>query len=1575
MITRSNANFEGNGPLDKSGTAKPRVVPPKFRNERELIDNQARFRDYLSKLKLDLGENPIDVFLNELKQADVKPAFDNKLESLFILFIIMDEFDILIKKQPPDFDVNVKNVIQLMRRENTRQMFARITQRLRVIKKLNDDFKFAIPKGTFVLQKLGQSLKGIVLRDCYLTQEAFGQIRDRKTGEMVKPNLFKSQFVEVQFKKEVLDRLRSEKEGRKSDNGKQTFPWPDKKELSQFTCRLLFREAARQGRERAVYMHNQNEAHFMKKNAIFRRLISIDANIKLKILPLKAIRMVKMAEYFYVHHLQKFLSLENLEERIKAENDMIRKFARDYAKIYYPSLPEAPVEQPYQLYHFHDNSHLIFKKNNDKIEREIDLDETKRQMATMIQPDLLANQSSDELFYKNKVDLLYSPFEKLDHPHVIEQKEVDEYLKALRIIKRVPNSENPGMQKFIQQIVNNSQFLLRFKKILIPNYIRLNEKMVDDTEYEEMLFAVEAKLLDEGITSKSNSFLNEIGINYVSFEIRNSLKVTWDSLRDIKFKLSDKLTGVLLFEGSLNLQHLIDNVYLENPLFYEIQITHKGNTYPAIIYCTVAFLPKNLETAHITLNKELIDLNFNKFIDILKKSETYNDYRQLFFSKAYIDGKINKFNFDLFFNLNNHLNMSNVILHQQENLFANSFIGESLMSLTGIFKRVFFSKLGLSDLCHGLAIQLTTNEKLGTYPSLDLLSRVCDLLNVKERLMIHKMLYDFGNSKFFGPIPKIEQWQYQNSAIETVSRAIDDGVAIMGFLQPDERYLIYQICFELYLKFENNTVDSKSYKVHFSKHFVPIVARIVQLNSYELKDEDVHQIALSQIATKIHFHQYSYFNQLSNQSNLLIYFKILFKSLFTEQFKIYMNYMQSIDSLVSIWLMESLSSSMDTINYNIYQDFKAAYELVFLIQSPQIKLLDKLKSMEITFASLVDILFILNALASNVDQFEKFVKPEKFIEWVKRVIVKETYELKKNLARVLELIEFLNNASFYDSTFEFFKEVSSQHHENKSLSFMTLSMNLKKMNITTNLITEIIKNEIVNNKAFRSKAYSLYQIKLNSKTDTTQLPDIEGSEMTVQRENADLIEEDVFFDIAEDFETNHYKDLNTHNQKSLVKYNSCLIFLNNLDINLSDALVSTKDFSANFNSIFEYDHSELQNFIKQYLRIADPIRPEFISNLNVLFDNKSISLVRLIIIMICGAFDDRRTTADMLRELAEALTSIYFVNHRSTHFNWAVTFIVDQIHSLVPHFYFPDFTHNLVNISDRNLMVYVKYAKINLTTDIVDVWDLCAKHFMSYYHLNGKYGIAFNYEFCKELTVVFNDLIAKGQMPIDFHKFEIFLEMSQRGKSTYHQIAFRIAFVPETSIVCKDSKPLIFDEIVTEENLISADVLTNFYYDSPLCYLNPFSSPRNFMTFMAVPFIFEFKALDVFLKVNLSFVGQQIDRVCSNIIPWTYPNENFAALQKFTTPTLSLKLSYAMFFLKIAELYKLIAIKIIESLQGNDVFSFIKLNAERYQIITAKNKAVDTQSHLSELKEFEKALKEKTPLSLTVKYSYVKESS
>ena len=98
----------------------------------------------------------------------------------------------------------------------------------------------------------------------------------------------------------------------------------------------------------------------------------------------------------------------------------------------------------------------------------------------------------------------------------------------------------------------------------------------------------------------------------------NSFKVDVNGLSNIRIVVAYQDTNDVLFDEPIfdqvvDLSKQIDNLFLENQLFYNFEFELKGAKVRAALLMNLVFIPRNLEAAHLVLNSDLIQANFERF--------------------------------------------------------------------------------------------------------------------------------------------------------------------------------------------------------------------------------------------------------------------------------------------------------------------------------------------------------------------------------------------------------------------------------------------------------------------------------------------------------------------------------------------------------------------------------------------------------------------------------------------------------------------------------------------------------------------------------------------------------------------------------------------------------------------------------------------------------------------------------------------------------------------------------------------------------------------------------------------------
>lgn len=1533
-------------------------------NDKELFGNEERrFGEDFEKFSVFRVDSPIDVFVTTFKYEKLELKFDSKKDATERSFMIMMELEEMLKDEA-DTPIYLQNLISIVKGNDLKIFSAKLNFKQRQVAKVEEENSFSLPKDYLQLQKIGRLLKRTEIRDCYMTQQAIGQIKNKDKKKLFKPNLFRDQYVVIESKNKVNAAIEKEKELKaKGMNMKKVLAWPEKKELNKYNIRLRFEEM-KSDRQRAIYISSIPFAMNLKNHAVVQRVLHIDPNKKLKINVLKTIWKVKHAEYFYNNYLKPFFRDPNSCKELVAYNETLKNRIKNYLKVNYPNLYDSQYD-PNNRYNFHDNSHLLFKKPAQEATA-AELEISKTQFATTLYKAEYSYPSQAEVLKSKKRIHLKSPFEELDYNFNFNPTVFGDFLHTFESEPRSVNIQDSTKEAFIRYIIKNSKLILSLNKLVIKNVFTHRACPLEESEIDNLLFTVQTSVEKGNAHAESTTIIDEVDTNYISFDMDNSLKVDVNGLDNIRFKLVNAISDKVLVDTILQLHTKIDTVYLENTFFQEIEFDYKGQKIQGVIQFILVFVPRNLEIAHFTLNKLLIETNFERFMEILKNSNTYKPYRQNFFSEKYLKVKSTNPTNDYFYYLNNNLKKRFSFVTKQENLFCKSNIASDLETYRAFFK-VLLNKDNLAaDILQDTVVKLEKGEKLGVNLFYDMDMHVLSLLSPQSRLMLHWMIYDHFHKSFVSShVSSATQGYHHLMIIELTKHLKELFESEYNYLQSEQKYLVYKLTFDVYLMFDNNSFNGKSYQIHFSKHHIPIIIKYVQLNSNSLKDDDVRFLVVNQIISSQYMRNYTSTNHLMYVDGMIVYFKILFKNLYTDFYRIFTNKMLNFDALLARVFMNSYADYFDSINYNTYNDLKFTLQSVFMVQNSYHKLFERLGKIKMSFGSLFDILFALQALVSSSDLFSE-LPAHKFTATIEQAFRRESYNLKDSLKKVLKLLDYLYDQNFIEKDFNFFEDIIQNKHDNKIASYKNLMLNIKTLGITSEIVKDIIDKEIVKNDVFALRALAIYR---KEKYNTSKSMKDSQDEPDEPESARDLIDEDIYFEIAEDFEDDIREDIDGLQKKQLFKYTGCLIYLHNLDYNLIEDNMGSVKLQADFNNILELNVDEMSEFSIKYLKAPEMVQMEMFNDLSNLTGDKKVSLMRLLIIIICSYSENHAEILENLTYLATKLTEIIYGGSVRGLFNEAIMYIIDEVYNLTPMTYFADFMHNLIENHTSDFYCHIKTARLTLESDIIDISQICIKHFASNTFLSKKPNLIFNDTFCKDIEIIISNLIQEGQIKPDFSKFTLFLEVSAQKKPKYYSIPFKISFVPETKIFCKRRDPLYFENEISDQNLMDSRALEQFYRNSPFCFFNTYTSLKLPINFLDLQLVLKFRTRkEVFLTVTLTFTERDNIRTCSNLMPWYFKNPDADRLVKFAKQYLNIELYYTYFFMSLGELYKYVSVIITEQLEADDIFRFVKLNNEKHSFTNVKNKDVMADAQLFDLAAFEEAVKNKEPYIINVNY-------
>ena len=1155
--------------------------------------------------------------------------------------------------------------------------------------------------------------------------------------------------------------------------------------------------------------------------------------------------------------------------------------------------------------------------------------------------------------------LFQSPFERrASKQRAFTAVEFANWMDAQREPRRQNNITLPEKEKFIKYIVKNSKMLLKFNKIVIRNiFNEIDSELKDNAE--QLLLQVETYVENGNVKSKSLTFVSEVDPAFLVFDMQNSLKVDLNSLGHLRFKLTDAAEDKVLCDQRLNLQDNVDNLYLENLFFEGFELDYKGQKLKGALGFALVFLPRNLEIAHMTLNRALLDANFERFGEIMDQCEDYAEYRKSFFPWEYLQAKAEKMNYDYFFDFNNNLGKSNVIILRQENVLTHSYLPGSFEQLKGQLRRLVEEEITPGEGLLEITEASERKARLGECLLFDMFLKSVNLVSCGERMLINGFLFHYQNEAFFEPAFDANTSGFQQPMIGHLNKALRKYLGRhFAFLQSDEKFLSYKLTMQIYLAFENNTLEGKAYPIAFSKSFIPLIIKTIQLNSPDLDDEQLYLLCANRCLNMLPLARYSKEGQRVYIDDQVIYFKLLMKTFYADSYILLLRYGVSFDAVLHKHFGNGFAYLLDTLYLNMFCDFKELLRVMFIMRG-DIANIERFEETGFTLSSILDILFLIQVLCSDMDYLKNALSPENLADQIERLVVKQSYNLKESFVKIVELLDYLCEEDFRLNDFMYMKSLIHKQREVKLNAYRNFSLNLKLLRLPRSSVEAMIDKELYKDEIFSTRAQALFFSKEAQE---------EGVDDTLVHKE-DYIKEDIYFEIAEDFEPEY--DLEQLQRKQLSSAEDAMIFLNNLDRELTKKLQTGTIKRDTLQTIKELNIEPLFAILTDYFKIGETVKYELYHDMRKMFDTEKISIFRLAVAVACSFSESQGEITKALIHLGRRVTELFFPEEKSEIADEVAKLIVSDVYLFSGVSSLSFFVQNAVECSLGRGYVHVKSAQMNLFNEIIDISEICAKHLFTNTFVTGKSQILFKEDFCRDVELVFEDLIETQQFTSqDTNRFDVLLEIIHGEEIDQFVIPFKVNLQQEKPhVFCKLNTPISIRKQLGRHSLLPAYILKHQILQCPLFAYRSLTCLRVPLDFQKTNFQFRFqRKKETFLTATVKFEPGVNDRSCSNLMPWQYTADKLGSLLKFTQNELSLTISSYFFFLSVDSFYEMLSINVTELLHAEDVFKFVKLNSKKRSYSTLKGKNIEPNGQFFELRDYESAIRDKKPLTVLINF-------
>jgi hypothetical protein len=1494
--------------------------------------------------------------------------------------------------------------MSLIQNKDTKRFLTLMGVKKRKMQTAERDNLFEPPNSIVYLEKLGQILKRITIRDCYLTKDKFGQVKGNNLNTLIKPNIFIEQNVYLQSKKHVEGgeklavgkNMTPDQRKREKELKSRILKWPSEskhKQLKGMKYRVKFEEI-KKGRPRAVFLKSKQDCTNLRNHVILKKLQNKDSNVANKLKNLALMFKVKQAEYFYEQELKSFLKSSYTVGHIKTFNNELAGVLEDLNFAVERTNRGGDDKSEFRLGKYKHLNKLVEQEFEDK----------KKIFATRIDMHL---DVLDSLGDVDPLALGRSPYRELDsgvNPDA-RQNSLD-LVKRSKDILRIDGlqADNEGFD-YLRMIVDNTAVVVKLEKLIVE---RTEDTSANQTIYEAIIRNNNAKEPQEGSCNSYKSTENKL---YCTYELDASIFCEKETFNKVEVTIQDMFSEKTLFFKEIDLMSKLERVHLENTVYHVFDLNEEvegADPVVGVMVFNIVLFPTNLEIAHLLCPEDILEKQFDQFEHTIKNISDFLSYRENFFQKVVQKNKHEEYKgSDLFYFRNKFIDKRHFSVQFQDDSLASCNRFSDLEWLRNKLGGVLSSEaIDMGILISDNIPRLDSDVPFGEDFVYDLYLRACWLFAPSERLVINKAMFGISNVNFFENTEfKISNdMKISREHLRIINKDLTFFFRKMNYLTLTQKEVMKNITHRVFFFLDNNVIGGKKYNFHYSKHYLPLIASIVLINEQSLTDKDLVLLCINAIFSTVFIQDYTYTNHINYLSYTVAYFKFLFKKLYPEQYIELTKILVDFDMIIAGFLFNSFADVFDHISTNIYMDLKILLELLFGANEKNINLIGDLKNFGMRLSTFVDVMFLLQSFAAMYEKFKFATEPHQIRLSMKSILVKQIQSTELTLKQIIQLVEYVSDNNFFDDEFKTFREGLTETHLGNAMNFMHLKTTLRKANLKENVLQDIIRDQLVKNNVFCLRLQSMYR-NMDADDEEGEVKDRKNKRLSKLADsgynNDDSLDEDIFFEVAEEGQPLYDEFPGKGVDATAMRYLTCMVYLNNMDMNLLETVSNQHKLKANLNNIFELNEDEFETMVLKYVNISRDYIPKLFEALCKLSQSPRVPVLKFIILLILSVTEDFEKSAEHLSHFIYTLSSIihsevaaveigkntkapfkindilYELSKESPnlggedriHFSEVVKYVITEVASMTPFNLFTFFTERLVDVQHPQVAIDIKHAKLHLNEQVIDITELCIRHHVSSTYSEGRPCLLFNQAFNDWMTDIFSSLIQEEQIDQSISKFDVFLEVYIGNKIRHYRIPFRIVHVPEIAVFCKQNHRIYFDRDFESNSIFPKSTFVDLFSQMPYNFMNStqvtnliptplFNSERKLILH------FNFNGETV-LKVSANFKDFDLENP-HDLQPWSFKNPQANQLKQMNTGTVEINMPFSVFFLPMKDLIYHMVQLVLPKVKEVDIFKMIKLFMKYYELSTVTNKKIDTNLMLSELNEYIRAMDNNIDLNLKI---------
>lgn len=591
----------------------------------------------------------------------------------------------------------------------------------------------------------------------------------------------------------------------------------------------------------------------------------------------------------------------------------------------------------------------------DVFQNEILIGQEEKLTASVIEKDY---QSETE----KKLELLKSNFHDVVITEEVELNNEDYEKELEQVNKQLREEKNP----------DNISFCLRHHLILVSV-----QKIVLSTTEKEKSQLLSVLLSYQTKQSKSFAYLESQTDIYDAF--RSQADIVLQKLEPIYVQIKNVNQEELLNEKIELLSTRLDLKYQQSKFF-----CFQGPRNEKIhLFAEVILLPKNLEVAHISLPKPLIDYNLENFKTFLS-TDNYLQWYKKFFPKEGLSEKVSK---HIPGELHSFITLNKELFDPQ----SNSSLNEHIYYQSNLKFESLFSLLEN----HEAFEEEFTRHLQGEF----------HLLTPPNRFLLMRVTQNFLNSMVH--FHDLSSFQYSFKEVDFVQQLVDEFLQEKAYLDTELKRRFHCVALLSYLTLCNNNKEEKNLRLYFSKKYIPILFYQL-LGNVSLKDHCIVELFVHDIMSVSAKKDYSLYKNYYHSFKSVLAAKFFMQKLYPLQNKPFLSKMVFIDDILMSAIQTLFFEFANETAFFQYQDFKKLVRFYFVCQNSELMA----KIGEVLDLSLVVDSLLIVSVCSQLEEVE-FPDHSQSREFLMGKLSLAFSELRRHKQRIFSDLKSLISKGFY----------------------------------------------------------------------------------------------------------------------------------------------------------------------------------------------------------------------------------------------------------------------------------------------------------------------------------------------------------------------------------------------------------------------------------------------------------------------------------------------------------------------------------------------------------------------------------